>query len=96
MNKELFKNYADIKNQIKDLTAKAKEIEKFVSGEMVKEDVEEVKSDFGTFYFTTRKTWEYSKDIKILEEGMKKNKEMEQENGTAKFEEKKSLTFRSK
>lgn len=96
MNKELFKNYADIKNQIKDLTAKSKEIEKSVVEEMNNQEVEEVKSDFGTFYFTTRKTWEYSEDIKILEEGMKKNKKMEEENGTAKFEEKKSLTFRGK
>lgn len=96
MNKELFKNYADIKNQIKDLTAKSKEIEKLVSEEMVKGDVEEVKSDFGTFYFTARKTWDYPSYVREAETKFKDEKKKSEENGDAKFEEKKSLTFRSK
>ncbi len=60
MNKELFKKYADIKNQIKELTAEAHTIEKEVVSEMNTQDVKEVKSDFGTFYFSTRKSWTYS------------------------------------
>lgn len=96
MNKEIFKQYADIKNEIKSLSEKAEEIEKQVSEEMMKEEVEEVKSDFGTFFFTARKTWTYPDYVKIAEDATKAAKKQAETNGDAKFIEKKSLTYRSK
>ena len=96
MNKEIFKNYADIKNQIKELTEQAKQIEISVVEEMQKEEVEEVKSDFGTFFFTKRKTWKYPKAITEAENNIKIAKKEAEENGDATFEEKQSLTFRGK
>lgn len=94
MNKELFKEYADIKNQIKDLTTKSKEIEILVTKEMNKEEVEQVRSDFGTFYFISRKTWKYPKRILEMEINLKEEKKKVEEEGKATFEEKKSLAFR--
>ncbi len=96
MKKELFKEYADVKNEIKVLTAKAKEIEESVTGEMNKEEVDKVESDFGTFYFTTRKKWTYSDAVTSVEKTVKETKKKEEEDGTATAEETKSLTFRGK
>ena len=103
MKKELFENYAVINNKIKALTAEAKKIEVQVTAEMNTEEVEKVESDFGTFFFTSRKSWTYSDAIKPLEEAvstasseLKEAQTEEQKNGTATAEEKKSLTFRGK
>ena len=95
MNKELFKNYADIKNQIKELTVKAKEMEGVVTEEMNKNNVEEVKSDFGTFFFKTLKKWAYSEEVRDKEVEVKELKKKEEETNIAKFEESKSLSFRT-
>ncbi len=103
INKELLKGYADIKGKIKTLTTQAKEIEGQVTEEMNKEEVEKVESDFGTFFFTARKTWTYSDAVKPFEEAvisasdkLKEAQGKEIESGTATAEEKKSLTFRGK
>lgn len=95
MNKELFKQYAVIKVQIKELEEKSKEIEKEVMNEMQTQEIEQVKSDFGTFSITKRKVWKYSNDTKTIEEGLKRIKKIEEEDGTATFEEKIGLMFRN-
>ncbi len=66
MNKELLKEYAETKNQIKELTSKAKEMEVEVLAEVVsttKElEMDNLKTDYGTFSLTERKSYTYSED----------------------------------
>lgn len=96
MKKELFREYATIKNKIKLLTEEAKSIETEVKGEMIKEDVEQVKSDFGTFSIVSRKSWTYSPKVIELEASLKKIKEVEVEEGVATSKISTSLMFRNK
>jgi hypothetical protein len=96
MNKELFIKYAEVKNKIKQLTDEAKKIEEGVTAEMIKAEVDQVKSEVGTFSFTTRKTWKYSPVVEELKIQLKVTQEKEETDGIATFEEKKSLTFRTK
>lgn len=96
MNVEIFKEYADIKIQIKTLEAKAKEIESEVSKNLEESGAEQIESDLGKFYFTSRKKWTYSEKVTEIEGTLKNTKKEEEENGTAKAEESKSLTFRAK
>lgn len=110
MNENKFKEYAEIKNQIKELTAKSKEIQKEVQEEMEQNEIDKVESDFGSFYFTTRKSYSFSDKVEKLEESRQKKydeviqpldekiegeKEKEKEDGTAEVKESKSLTFRA-
>lgn len=94
MNKAKFAEYADIKNQIKDLTAKAKVIEEEVVSEMDNEEIDTVKSEIGTFYFTYRKKYFYPKYVVEAENTYKELKKKSEDLGEAEFETTKSLTFR--
>jgi len=96
MNKELFKNYAYVKDQIKVLTAEAKELEPKVVEEMGKDELEEVKSDWGTFSFQTRDTYTYPEYVTKAEENFKELKKKAESNGDATSVAKKSLRFTSK
>lgn len=66
MNKELLKEYATTKNQIKELTSKAKGMESDVLAEVVtatKElEMDNLKTDYGTFSLTRSKSYTYSED----------------------------------
>lgn len=95
MDKTLFKKYADIKNQIAQLQEEADEIAQQVTLEMNNNQLDKVESDFGTFYFTTRKSWKYSEAVDDLAENLKQTKKDEEETGRATFEETKSLSFRA-
>ena len=96
MNKENYKNYADVKNQIKELENKAKEIEVIILDEMKSQEIDSVKSDFGTFSLTKRKTWKYTDEVLKLSDVVKQQKEKEETEGIATFEEKVGLLFRAK
>lgn len=94
MKKELFAEYADLKKQIADLEEIAESKRMQISAEMEKEGADKVESDFGTFFFTTRKTWQYSPVVDAAVEGLKVLKKKEEESGAAKATESKSLTFK--
>jgi len=94
INKELFKEYADLKIQIKSLEEKSKELEPKVLEQMQVEEVEQVKSDFGTFSITKRKSWKYSENVKMAEDAVKAQKSLEEKEGIATFEEKQGLMFK--
>jgi hypothetical protein len=96
MTKELFKRYSEIKNQIKALETEADEINEKVTTEMEADQVDKVESDFGSFYFTVRKTWKYSPKVDEMTEELKAQKKAEETDGTAVPTESKSLTFKSK
>jgi len=73
MNKELLKEYAEVKGQIKDLTAKAKELEPLVIIETRNVITElgsaNLKTDIGTFSLTEKKNYTYSSEYeaKVVE-----------------------------
>jgi hypothetical protein len=103
MTKELFQRYAEIKNQMKVLEAEAAVINEKVVSEMAAEKVDKVESDYGQFYFTTRKSWKYSEALAPYEKAVEdasailtEEKKKEQETGLATAAESKSLTFKAK
>ena len=102
MTKELFQRYAEIKNQMKVLDAEAKVINEKVVVEMEAEKADKVESDYGQFYFTTRKSWKYAETIVPFEQAVEQASEKlseeqkkQQVNGTAVATESKSLTFKA-
>ena len=94
MEKQTFEAYAKIKHQIKELTAEAKELEQEILPDMIEGGIDKVKTEFGGFTIVNRKTWTYSEKVAELSEEVKAQKKKEEEDGTAKAEEKKSLLFR--
>ncbi len=94
MKKELFKKYADIKNQIKELTEQSKDIQQEIEQTMEENEVDKVESDFGTFFFVERKRYIYSDELKEKEKQLKEQKKKEEE--TAEFNVIRSLSFRKK
>jgi hypothetical protein len=99
MKKELFQKYGELKSQIVQLSAEAKELEKDIFPQMLelKENgVDNVKSDYGTFFLILHKTWIYSKDVKTKEAELKAIKKSEEESGKASFKESQSFSFRTK
>ena len=96
MNVEKIKEYESLKLQIKELTDKAKELEPVVVEALESVEEDQIETDVGKFYFTTRKSWKYTDAVKIKEAEFKDLKKEEEENGIAKCEEKKSLTYRAK
>jgi len=96
MNKELFKQYADVKNEIKRLSDIAKGIELQVREEMIKEDKTKAEAEFGTFSLVTRKKYTYTDKVKEAEKSVKEMKKEEEKSGLATVEESQSITFRAK
>jgi hypothetical protein len=93
MKKEVFEEYAQVKGQIKELTATAKDLQKKVEQEMAKEDVDKVESDFGLFFYATRRKYMYSDKVKEAETKLRELKKKEEE--TADFTETRSITFKA-
>ena len=95
----IFSKYADLKNQIKELTEKAKELEGKALKELEKENIDTFKSEIGTFSIVCRTRWEYSEKYKVVEDGYEMMLEAarvtEREDGTAKKSETKGIAYRS-
>lgn len=93
MNKELLKNYSEVKKQIKELEVKADELQPLVLAELTSAGVDKVESEFGTFSITERNKWTYPDYVKSAEKKFKDEKKKAEENGDAKSEKVKGLTF---
>lgn len=95
LDRQVFERYAQVKNQIKALETEAKEIADEVVAEMADAEVDTVTDEaIGSFYFTTRKSWEYPKYVQEAEEKYKELKEKAETIGEATYTESKSLAFR--
>lgn len=95
MKKELFEEYAELQKQADAIADKQKLLKEKLVEDMNANEIEKVESDFGSFYFTSRKTWKYSDSVKAKESEVKDLKKKEEEDGTAEFTESKSLSFRA-
>lgn len=96
MTKELLKEYADVRKQIEELEEIKEKLGGEIAAGMEEQAADKIESDFGQFYFTTRKTWKYSSAVDELNIKVKEAKKTEEEKGIATFTESKSLTFKSK
>ena len=93
MTPNLVKEYADIKNTIKELSQKAKEIESTILFGMQQQEMKSFKSNYGTFSLVGRKMWQYTEAITELELELKSKKTEEEETGKARSLESISLRF---
>ncbi len=84
MKKEQFKLYADIKSQIKDLEKQASEIKTELEKEMEEAEADEVKTEFGTFAYVQKTSYEYTDTVKGLESQLRQVKKEEEKKGFAK------------
>ena len=95
----LFQDYADKKVEAIKIAEELKELEPKVLGLLEKQGVDTLKETYGTFSAVYRKKWEYSPALlqKELEYDtiIKARKTEEQENGEAKAEEIKGLSYRA-
>lgn len=96
MDKENYKLYAELEEQKKEIEEKQSRIKSEILEEMISQQSETVKADFGTFSLMRRKTWKYSPAVDELGARVKELKKTEEESGLATFEESTVLTFRSK
>lgn len=94
MEQTKYKQYADIKLQIRFLEERAEELNKEIVADMQDNKVEKVETEFGKFTICTKKTWKFSPKVKSLEEKVKLAKIDEQERGIAKAEESNYLLFK--
>lgn len=100
MNTELLKKYEAIKLEIRGLEAQldaiSPEVVAILEDAQQTVGVDQIETDKGKFYFTTRKSWKYTDAVKAKEEEVKELKKTEEETGVATCEESKSLTYRAK
>jgi len=93
-DRDLYEQYAMMKNAIKVLDERTEELQAMILEEMDALKVEKQKFAYGTFSITSRKSFKYSDLVKVKDAEVKALKKVEEEDGTATFEEKKSLLFR--
>jgi hypothetical protein len=91
--KNVFLEYAEIKEKIKSLTEQAKELE----GELMEEMKEQksLKLEYGTFSVVARKKWEYPMNVQVAEKVAKELKKAAEIDGTATATETKFITYKS-
>lgn len=94
MNDANFEKYAKLSKRISLLEAERDALKPLIAEDMEKEGLQELKSDLGSFYFTTRKTWEYPESVQAEEKKFKELKKKAEESGEAISIENKSLAFR--
>ncbi len=94
MNKENLKRYAELKIQSNAIEAEISELKPLVLDDILAAKVEKVPTNLGTFNIKNRKVWVYSPDVKQMEEEVKKQKGIEEADGTATFTNTPVLEFR--
>ena len=84
---KVIKRYAEIKAEIKKLTAEAKELEPQVTDLIMAQDGERLETAYATFAFVSYKKWKYSDQLiaseKDFKEKLAKLKKEEETNGKA-------------
>lgn len=95
MNKELLESYANLKQQEKAIAEEIAKINPLILAEIDAAGVDKVEAkDIGTFSIARRKTWKFSKDVVLAEEGLDELKYQEKANGVATAVEKPYLLFK--
>lgn len=83
----LYKKYFDIKQQIKELTVEAKQMEQILFSEVAMSEGETIEESFATFKTMYRPKWKYSDELtareKTFKEKLKALKKVEELSGKA-------------
>ena len=95
MNKQLLKDYAELKIQEKELKSKLDTLNESVLEMLVESGVEEVDIEhLGRITMGGRRSWTYPENVSIAESNYKDLKKEAEQLGTATYTEKKYITFR--
>ena len=97
MDKELFKEYAEVRAQI----AKLSELEESIKSKMIDSGIlkeleankDAGKTIYGTFTLTKRNAWKFTEEVTKLKEAMEIRMEDEKEKGLALCTETKSFSY---
>lgn len=91
LNTDIFQKYADLEREKKEIEAKQKFLKKEIDEEMQSKKVDNFKIDWvWTFFYTARKKWDYSEEIKNKESEVQEEMKVKLEEVTVlkqKFEE---------
>lgn len=68
MNKELFKEYASLKIEEKNIKKRIEELNPILKEEIISTGADKMTTDFGNFTLSSRSTWEYSEEVKKLQD----------------------------
>lgn len=90
----MYKDYADIKVQIKYLEAKADEIKENMIKELLTMPDNRVENEYGRFAIGRRNNWTYSPKLESLKADVKSKEIDEQEKGIAKVKVTEFITFK--
>lgn len=88
--------YAELTKKIAELEEMRSSLKESIAQEFKKNEIQTYTTDYGSFYFTTRKTWYYSDVVTQMEDELKMRKEQEQKKQVAECVESSSLAFRAK
>ena len=95
MNKEILQQYANLKEQERVIAAEIAKINPLILAEIEASGVDKVEAkEIGTFSVAKRKTWKFSKDVELAEEGLDELKRIEKASGVATATEKPYLIFK--
>lgn len=95
MEKELLKNYAELKAQIKELEANAKAIQPLILKSMQDNDLDEVTTAEGKFSLSSRRKYTYPAELADRELALKEDKKTAEQVGEAKYEETFFVTYKA-
>lgn len=96
MDTPLFAQYNEIEQKIKALELEKDALKPKIEAFMNENSMGQAKTEFGTFFFSFRRKWSYTPEVKTLEKVLKEKKALEEQTGVATYTESKSLGFRTK
>lgn len=94
MNKEVLKEYAELKVQEKQIKLRIDELNPLIKADLVAQGLDKLPTNLGNFNIKRAKKWTYSEAVKKMEENLKLLKTEEEADGTATFVEVEQLEFR--
>ena len=94
MNTSKLARYAELKSAVKEAETEMKVLNEEITAELEKAKLDEVETEYGKFYFTSRSKWTYPELIVKEEELLKTHKKEAEQKGTATREDMKILTFK--
>lgn len=93
MNKELFKQYADLKIKEKVIQEQLDEIKPALINDIEASGADKIESTFGIFTLVSMKKWKFSPAVENAKKTLDELQANEKADGTATFEENKQLKY---
>ncbi len=94
MKAEIFREYAELKIKEKGIKSRLEELNPIIKEELVSSGLDKLPTNLGNFSIKKVKRWEYSSEVKLVEDNLKELKKNEEANGTARYVESQQLEFR--